>query len=359
MKTDIQPTSDVLRIIFVSAASNAIGFGHLSRCITLAIYAQKCGFHARFLVFGNEAAKAQVIAAGFECCLLAEPDKKSIEWSQPVSLRADVVVVDLLYQGFFESHKSLVIFNHLRSVGRVLVAIDVIGKDSIACNLPNLDVDIVVSPYVASAAKREKTRWRYLFGAKYALLAPEYVNLPSRQQRIKANRVLVTCGGSDPKGYTAQVIQSLEDISQTLEIRAVVGPMFSAQLRANIGRLMANSCHQITMVSAPSTLINEMLWCDLAIGTNGLTKYEFAASATPALLFSIDEHHNKVNKPFAKMLTSFDLGMGVSARELANETVRHLKDRALRCKMAKNGRKLVDGMGTDRLFGKITEKLSC
>lgn len=351
--------SDASSIIFVSAANNAIGFGHLSRCIALAIYAQKFGFSACFLVFGNEAAEATVIAAGFQCHLLNEPYMTSVEWSQAVSLRADVVVIDLLYTGFFESDKSSRIFSHLRRVGQILVAIDVLGKESIACKLPKLDVDIVVSPYVAPAAKREKTRWRYLSGARYALLAPEYMNLPSRQQRIKANRVLVTCGGSDPKGYTVQVIRALADISEALEIRAVVGPMFSAQLIADIGHLIAKSYHQITMVTAPSTLIGEMLWCDLAIGTNGLTKYEFAASATPALLFSIDEHHNTVNKPFAKMLTSFDLGIGVSARELANETIRHLKDRVLRCRMAKNGHTLVDGKGTDRLFRKIKEELSC
>lgn len=352
------PNLSALRIIFVSAASNAIGFGHLNRCIALATYARKCGAHVDFLVFGNIAAEARVVGTGFSCILLDESDIRSVDWPQAGGLRADVVIVDILYCGFFAAATPLRLFHSLRNLGRLIVAIDVLGEESIARQLPNLDADLVISPYVASAACLQVTRWRYLEGADYALLGQEYANLPPRCQRLNANRVLVSCGGSDPNGYTCEVLCGLEAVPKPLEIRVVIGPMFSAGSQSKLALLVAKSRHKIVLVTSLSTLLDEMLWCDLAICSNGLTKYELAASGTPALLFSIDVHHDMVNRPFASEQTSIDLGVGVSAVRLGAEAARLLSSPALRSVMAEKGTALLDGMGTERLFGEINKELS-
>jgi len=355
MPLDLKP----LRILFVAVASNEIGFGHLNRCLSLAIYAQKLSADISFLVFGNASAKARVNAAGFDCVLFEESKMHTVDWEQSDRLQADVIIVDLLFPGFFVASMPSLLFGYLRSLGRLLVAIDVLGDESILAKLPQIDADIVVNPYVTSGMDISELRWRYLQGSEYALLGVEYANLPQRRLRAVANRILVSCGGSDSKRYTIQVLRGLEAVTRILEIRAVVGPMFSAELIADLERMVVRSRHHIVLVTAPPTLLNEMLWCDVAIGTNGLTKYELAASATPALLFSIDAHHDMVNRPFATRKTSIDLGIGASPEKIEQEISGLLRNVALRSSMAKCGRMLVDGGGVERLFIEIKKELFC
>jgi UDP-2,4-diacetamido-2,4,6-trideoxy-beta-L-altropyranose hydrolase len=356
MQTDLVS----LRILFVTVASQAVGFGHLSRCLALAAHAQKRHADIGFLVFGGDAAEDRIKAAGFACIRLDESALNAGHWPQTTHLRADAVMADLIFPGFDRVCRDVEgLFRRLRGLGRLLTAIDVLGKASLARRFPEVPVELLVSPYVATPVETSGRRWRFLEGARYALLSPDYACLPARTQRNSASRVLVSCGGSDPKAYTAEVLRGLERLTRRLEIRVVIGPMFGAGLRQQIQVLVDESRHAVTLVNAASSLRDDMLWCDMAIGANGLTKYELAATATPSLLFSIDAHHEEVNRSFAAKKTAAHLGIGISAETVSLEAKRLLSDVALRSEMAVRGSALVDGLGAQRLFDEIKKELPC
>jgi spore coat polysaccharide biosynthesis predicted glycosyltransferase SpsG len=102
-----------------------------------------------------------------------------------------------------------------------------------------------------------------------------------------------------------------------------------------------------------------MLWCDLAIAASGLTKYEFAATGTPALVFSIDAIQEASNQSFAATGSVVDLGLHPTPDSIAGQTLRLLGDHPLRKTMAAAGRTLVDGAGTQRLIAELVKELKC
>lgn len=351
--------STPLNLLFVTLADNTIGYGHVNRCLSLAQHAASHRSTAQFLLFGTEDAAARIKAAGYSCCLrpLSALGNADIAWS--LSL-ADAVVCDLVHAAFFlDVRAPLELFKNLRSFGRLVVAIDSLGEQSLMAQAPEVEVDYMVIPYANAGANRKSGHFRVLCGAEYAVLSPAYADLLPRVLRPKADRVLVTCGGSDPRASTVTVLLGLELLPQRLKVRIIVGPLFSANLREQIHALASKSRHEVAFISAPHCLLDEMLGCDVAIASSGLTKYELAATGTPALLFSIDDMHDKANKPFAALGSCVDLGVSMSPEWVCKEISSLLDDIGKRKAMSVAGKNAVDGLGAQRLISEIGKELSC
>jgi UDP-2,4-diacetamido-2,4,6-trideoxy-beta-L-altropyranose hydrolase len=348
--------SSDIRVLIVSAADRHIGFGHLKRSLAVGKVARENGFDVRFLVLGDKVAEAEVRSENFSCTLV---DRSGLDYRNLDYLYSDVVIADVLFPGFFSDPGLVHLIKHLRALGRCSVVIDVLGIDSFAVRAPDTAVNLVVSPYVLSDAPIATPSWRYVAGPEFAMLPPEYSNIPDRHQRVETNRVLVTCGGSDQQESSIKVIKALDLITETLEVRVVIGPLFTRRLKKQLEILASRSKHEIILIDRPASLVAHMLWCSVAISTSGLTKYELAATGTPAILFSIDKEHDRVNLPFARYKTAINLGVGIDVDSIAKETIKLLNDASLREDLAHRGKMLIDGRGIQRVIEEIMRELIC
>lgn len=342
----------------MTIASNLLGYGHLNRCLSIAEHAKSEGATARFILFGDERAQERVNAAGHLCYVRSISE---LEEGAEIAFvgSADAVISDLVHASFFEGTPPLELFKQFRSLSSVSVAIDALGDQALMAQAPEVDVDLMVIPYATLDTGSRGGSYRLLSGPQYALLAPDYAALPPRTIQFHADRVLVSCGGSDPMGYTLVVLQGLEQIVEKLQVRVVLGPLFNARICAEIESWATNSRHEIVLVSAPEALLDEMLWCDLAIAASGLTKYELATTGTPALLFSIDNLHDQINRPFAMIGSSVDLGVNISPELVSKQTEILLGDFDSRKAMSATGKQVVDGLGAKRLIAEMRKELSC
>jgi len=353
------PATPCPSVQFIAAADNRIGFGHLNRCLSVASFAARMGVTPQFVIFGDDRAAARVSRTKFPFQMRPVGDLARGFRSEPV----DAAVVDVIYPVYFRDGNSpMNLFGPLRQAARVVAAIDSLGEETIAEQARDVPLNFLAAPYALAEADRvrlSKVSCQVLAGADYALLSSGYIGLSRREQRPEADRILVTCGGSDPLGWTSVVMRGLESMADRLSVRVIVGPLFSPVLRADIEAFSATSSHRIEMVDAPDNLVAHMQWCDIAIAASGLTKYELAATGTPTILFSIDAFHDKNNRAFAALQVTEDLGASPSSEAIAGAARNLLADRDRRKALAVSARSVVDGRGAQRLIAKIMEKLSC
>ncbi len=167
---------------------------------------------------------------------------------------------------------------------------------------------------------------------------------PGVRTLIGPRYVIVSLGGSDPAGGTGRVLEALA--RGKLDIVAVVGPAFNHQVRLPI-----RPTARVRVVRNPRRLASLFQWSDVAISAGGSTVYELAACGTPAITVS----ENKAQESHGKCLQEFGVVEHVGPAERVGEDLLQitqdlLRDRPWRTKMSRNGRKLVDGLGTERVM---------
>lgn len=354
------------KYIFICIANDNVGFGHLSRMLALASVFGTSGGDADFLVFGSESARNHVIRSGYRC-FFYEWTENSRGWSKDRNVDYDLsiysaLIADLSHPIFFsflseDRDKKFILL--LERFDRVKVVIDSVVEQSFLERFPTVRPNFQVVPYVTDEVLPFGS-WDTLRGPRYAVLAEiTHGSIRKRFIREKADRILVTCGGSDPTRLTTRVMEAVEMIADLVELKVVIGPLFSRESVENVINLASFGRQRVKIVNSPTSLLDLMCWCDVAVATTGLTKYELAATGTPAIALSIDSFHDRVNQPFAKFGSVVDIGYQWTEELLAKEIDQLRRDHEKRKNMSRAGQEIVDGCGANRILKEIEVANQC
>jgi UDP-2,4-diacetamido-2,4,6-trideoxy-beta-L-altropyranose hydrolase len=347
----------MLPLLFRVDASHSIGMGHLSRCLVLAHEAKLYGIEVKFVLYGDSEAMDVVLAEGF-ICILKSPATLSQQILEVCDLveSDDVVILDFVHSLTLSQCVDIPeLLKEWRNNAKAIALLDGVNRQGLATICDKLDIDLLLVPYAGSEGNSAGCVEHTCAGAKFAILPPIYQNQKNRQCRLQADRVMVTCGGSDAKGVTGKILKALDLVESNLEIQIIVGPMFHPAQIENLEMLKQESHHKVTLIFSPPSLVSYMIWCDIAVATNGLTKYELAATGTPAVLLSIDDAHEEANLGFSKQKTTLCLGIvyNVTREKISKSVNDLLLDYPQRKVMAINGQKLIDGKGVSRVVENI------
>jgi spore coat polysaccharide biosynthesis predicted glycosyltransferase SpsG len=127
------------------------------------------------------------------------------------------------------------------------------------------------------------------------------------------------------------------------------------RIRADIASAVADTRHNIQVIEGRKDLSVDMRWCEMAVSTTGLTKYELALNGVPMILVSPNAEHDMNQAHFRDFGAALDLGVldrlpfgaiGNACRSLS-------VDQARRAEMARRGRAIVDGKGAVRMLREI------
>lgn len=190
-----------------------------------------------------------------------------------------------------------------------------------------------------------------LLGTEYVLLRDEFAPYAEfrRSHRARATRVLVTMGGADLPNMTGRVLAALR-AAPTAGITAcvVVGGANprAAELVSEAAELGA------IVVQNARDMAARMAWADLAISAAGSTCWEMAYMQLPALLVATADNQVAVAERLGRLKVATHLGWheAVTEANLAEAIAGLASDRPGREEMARNGRRLVDGRGTERVM---------
>ncbi len=343
----------IKQVIIRADATERTGTGHLMRCLALAQTLRAVGVDVTFIsACKSKSLHQRILDEGFQVALLERPYPDPADWSATARVLQSHQNAWVVLDGY---HFDASYQQSIKEAGhRLLVIDDTAHLNQYCCDiLLNQNINAEQLHY---APDRDA---RLLFGPRYALLRPEFLNRTSWKRKTPdvARKLLVSLGGEDSDNQTLKVIQAVQLANvDGLEAIIVVG---SANPHV---KMLQTECRKsqapIHLIHNALDMAELMSAADMAVSAGGSTCWELAFMGLPALVIILADNQRLVAEGLKEAGVALNLGWYESLSPLniskALEKLAFGPD--VREEMAGRGRKLVDGKGTKRVLREMTLK---
>jgi spore coat polysaccharide biosynthesis predicted glycosyltransferase SpsG len=265
-----------MNIFILTEGSSRIGFGHITRCLSLYDALEDIGCKVGFVVNGDS-----TVGGLFE-----SRDHKFLDWAEErnESLKlldgADAAIIDSYLAGrtYYEEAARAV---------RVPVYID----DTKRIDYPG---GVVVNGTIFAEKMGYPVRddITYLLGSRYTPLRKEFWEVPDREIRDEPKTVMVTFGGEDAGNLTPSVLKLLKKEFPALDKKVVIGKGYGN--REEIEREGKDGKTELLYNLDAAGMRDLMLKSDIAVSACGQTLCELARVGVPTVAVAVAEnqlHH--------------------------------------------------------------------
>jgi UDP-2,4-diacetamido-2,4,6-trideoxy-beta-L-altropyranose hydrolase len=326
-------------------ANDAMGTGHVMRCLALAQAWGERGGRVVLLSRALSGALAERAAAEGLTVRSLEGDGGSLADAEATLAAARQVGAQwLVLDGY---HFSPAYRRALEAGGVSLLVVDDLADTDLGA------ADLVLNQNVYAQAAMYPGRSGLLLGCEHALLRREFRATARAAVAPVARRVLVTLGGSDPDNATERVADALSTLRDDgrLHVQLIVGAV--NRHRERLEELLPNwqEVHDTEILVNPRALPELMRTADVAISAAGGTCWELAALGVPTLLVVIADNQRLNAETLAARGAAIALGDARHAlSDGAAAQIRSLLgSAAARQRLSETGRRLVDGRGALRV----------
>lgn len=351
-----------MNVAFRVDASNAIGTGHLWRCLSLADALARKGARTRFISRHMPEYLMTVLdAKGHGIAQLNEtPNEEGAaggayaHWlgvSQAQDARGTrQALSDYLWDWLIVDHYALDLRweTVLRASAKRILAIDDIADRKHDC-------DVLLDQNLYRDMNRRYTRrvpghCRLLLGPRYALLREEFSEIHERvrPRTTPIRRVLVFFGGVDAVNCTGRALDSLAGFrSHRWHVDVVIGAQHPfGELIVSACVDQGYSCHVQT-----NRMAELMAMADLAIGAAGSASWERCCVGLPALVVSLADNQVEIAREIARQGAAVYVGSSeqVSATDLCASIMRLTNADSTLEALSRRSYSLVDGRGVERM----------
>jgi spore coat polysaccharide biosynthesis predicted glycosyltransferase SpsG len=318
-------------ILILTECGSDIGFGHLTRCLSLAHGFRCAGKNVQIWVAADALSSEKLpefVRAvrwyGLDGELEAEAAR-----AHAILLDSFKISAEDVERIFRINPRTAVIDDYPRREYTAGVVIDwTVGAENYAF-------------------PQRRPGVRYLLGSRYCALRPEFQSVAKREFLLPVRSLLVTFGGSDVRALTRPVVDMLQREFPDLEKLVVAGPAlhdpsFQALEDTNTSFHSNVGARQMQAMMAQA---------DIAVSGGGQTLYELASQGLPPVIVSIVDNQEDDIRGFIRA------GFGVYAGQwdqpdLLDSITKCIGELGFpdnRTRQAAAGRQCVDGHGAERL----------
>jgi spore coat polysaccharide biosynthesis protein SpsF len=323
------------------------GYGHVKRMVALArALRDGHGLGVQFAVNGTEDALRPIRNAGFEASLI-DPNGEADALAKLIHEKnIDALILDC------REGLSLVELKRLKRDVRQIAVIDDSSRRRLAA-------DVAYFPPVPQA---EALDWsgastKVRIGWEWTLLG--LAANPTRP-RLASPRptLLVTMGGSDPKGLTLRAARALSTLEPVFRARFVIGP--GMEDRERTARAIVAMRPTFETIEGADDLATEYANADLALAAFGVSAYELAAYGVPSIYLGLTPDHAESAAAFDHAGIGVSLGVAddVSDTDIARAVRQLLSDAHRRREMRAAGLMTMDGLGAERIAKDLVAQLA-
>ncbi|MFC1907384.1 PseG/SpsG family protein [Chloroflexota bacterium] len=338
-----------MNIVFYTYGNHQMGMGHIYRSIALIkALEKKCvGVSARLLSRNYKDGIMKIKEFGYPVIQipLDMSEQTEIEYCIGIlkDLHPDVLVTDALKI----TPAKMALF---KKYSKYLVSIDDAGDGRLMANL-------VVN--VLFQTPKNDNRKAELSDLSYLILREEFraPNRPAMSINPIVKRILVTQGGSDTYGVTIKIARALDKVDDSIEIILLLGPAFKHE--KELEAVQRESRRHFIIERDIRDVFSLFSRCDLAITGGGMTLFELAAVGVPSIVLTqeykeIETIERIYDYGFIKNL---GLSENVSDEDIYHSVNELIENYSLRNKMSEVSRKIVDGLGAERIVDIILKEL--
>lgn len=323
-------------IVFRCDASPHIGTGHVMRCLTLAQKFKEKLFRVSFL---STQETLETVRALRESGFPVHPENKTGH--------ADWLIVD--HYGLDASYESTA-----RRWAKNIMVIDDLADRPHDCDL------LMDQTYGRNASDYKDLvpeTCKILAGVKYALLRKEFSQLRQTLDRdfSKAQRVLISFGGTNPKGateYALSMIRGYKEKSLTLDVVTGASAATLPSVEEAVAAIENDGFHKIALHLDTPHIADLMVQADLCIGAAGATSWERCCLKLPTIALELADNQKLVLENLGKAGAVYNMGAIAPLKEpdFLEVFSKYIASEPLRKNMAEKAGALCPGDGADRVF---------
>jgi len=321
-----------MKVFILTEGGKNIGFGHITRCLSLYQAFEGRGIKPKFIVNADNDVEYLLKQVNYQIFNWLDEKSKLFEMVKD----ADIVIIDSYLA-------DISLYNTLSDLVKIPVYID----DNKRLDYPE---GIVLNGNIHAETLNypKKDGITYLLGPKYTPLRKEFWEVPEKKIKENIESIMVTFGGDDAQNMTPKIMNLLNKEYSALKKNIIIGKAFY-----NIEEIKKNIDKNTNLIycSDAGKIKEIMLESDIAISAGGQTLYELARVGVPTIGVCIAENQMGNIKEWERMGFLEYAGWNKKnnfIKKIKNP-LNYLEDIKVRENKSKMGRKFVDGKGEKRI----------